>query len=114
MITQQVKTTDIFLGTVVKHTHPEVVALVNNPSSGGGMTWSIITNDADAVNNNGYFIDATNNTVTLTLPVTPTINQQVGVRVLDITNTVTIARNGSNIEKSATDLVINVAGTGIT
>ena len=82
--------------------------------SGGGMTWEILETSGNAVNGHGYFIDATSRSIDLTLPSSPSINNIVGVRVLDISNTVTILRNGENIEKIASDLIINVAGTGIT
>lgn len=81
-------------------------------TGGGGTTWNVITDSTSAVVSNGYFIDSTSNVVTLTLPATPTIGQQVSVRVLDMTNTITIDGNGENIEGSASDLVLDVPMTG--
>ena len=82
--------------------------------TGGGMTWAVITGNTSATNNNGYLIDATSGAVTLTLPSTPSVGNQVGVRVLNLTNTVTIARNGSNIEGVAQDLTIDIPRSGFT
>ncbi len=84
------------------------------PQGGAGlsMSWSIITNNALATDLMGYMIDATSNTVTLTLPALPVMGTQVGFRALSIDNTVTIAANGNKIEGVAADLVIDVANTG--
>ena len=85
------------------------VVMAGGAAANRGLTWSTITNNANAAKNNGYFIDATSNTVTLTFPATPADGDQVGVRALSIANTVTMGRNGSNIEKVAADLVIDTA-----
>jgi len=79
---------------------------------GGGMAWSVITGNTTATSDNGYGIDASSNAVTLTLPGTPAVGTQVAFRVLDKTNTVTIARVGSYIEGVASDLVLDIAGSG--
>jgi hypothetical protein len=77
-------------------------------AGGSGLTWEIISSDDTAVSNEGFFIDGSSNTVTLTLPATPSVDDKVGVRVLDTSFTVTIARNGVNIEGFASDLVIDI------
>lgn len=71
---------------------------------GGGLDWEIITTDTTAQSGKGYLIDASSNTVTLTLPSIPTLNDQIGFYVLDKTNLVTIARNGNNIDEEASDI----------
>ena len=70
----------------------------------GGLTYVEISTDTAAVSGNFYIIDASGGTVTLTLPVTPLVNEKIGYFVLDKTNTVTISRNGSNIKGAAADL----------
>lgn len=83
---------------------------------GGGMSWQVITANTAAVTGNGYLIVASSN-VTLTLPASPSVGDKVGVKDADrkaTTYTLTVARNGSNIEGSATDLVIDTDGSGFT
>jgi hypothetical protein len=76
---------------------------------GGGMSWSAISTNTNAVKDNGYIIDASSGAVTLTLPSSPSVGDSVGYRVTDVTNKVTIGRNGSNIETVAQDYwVLNV------
>lgn len=80
--------------------------------SSGGLTWSAVTTDTAAETLNGYLVDASSNTVDITLPAAPDVGDQVGVRVLDLTNAVTVAANGSNIEGAAEDLVVDIARSG--
>ncbi len=83
-------------------------------SSAGGLTWSIITGDTTAASGNGYFIDASSAPVTLTLPATVALNMQIGIRVINVSNTITIAANGNRIESSTSDLIMNVADSAMT
>lgn len=53
--------------------------------------WNNINSDTTAKIFNGYFIDASSNSVTLTLPSNPYRGHTVAVRVLDRTNSITIA-----------------------
>jgi hypothetical protein len=72
-------------------------------------TWSIITGAQaySATSGDGYFFDSTANAVTLTLP-TPTLGANVRWVTKNVTNTTTVARNGSEkIEGSAGNLVLN-------
>ena len=62
-----------------------------------------------SVSGKTYFIDATSNAVGITLPATPTIGMEVGIITLNTTSAITIYRNGSLIEGSATDLSVDVA-----
>ena len=84
---------------------------------GGGISWSLINSNTNAVKTNGYLVDASGNNVTLTLPPTPSEGDLVGI--CDVynkatTNTITVARNGKNIEGAAEDLVIDSDGSGFT
>lgn len=86
-------------------------------SGGGGLEWGVISSNANAEDGKGYLIDASSGNVTLTLPVTPSEGDTVGVSDYTksaTTNTITIARNGSTIEGSATDLVVDIDGAGFT
>jgi len=84
---------------------------------GGGLSWGIISTNTTAESGNGYLINATSGVVTLTLPASPSEGDAVGVcdyRNMASTNTITIARNSSNIEGAAEDLILNVDGAGFT
>lgn len=82
---------------------------------GGGMAWSLTAIDASATTLHGYLINASAGAINLTLPATPSEGDSVGfcdAYDMATTNVITIARNGSNIEGSATDLTIDVDGAG--
>jgi hypothetical protein len=83
----------------------------------GGLTWSLISTNTTAEVNHGYLINATSGNVELQLPATPTEGDTVGVCDAynqATTNTITVTRNGSNIQGLAEDMVINIAGAGFT
>jgi hypothetical protein len=70
-----------------------------------------------AVAGNGYFVNTTSGAITVTLPATPSAGDLVGIK--DYANTantnyITIDRNGSNIQGTANNFTISVAGTSIT
>jgi hypothetical protein len=73
-------------------------------AAGGGLTFEAITSDTNAVSGKWYIIDASSNTVTLTLPSSPSVDSKVGYLILNADNTVTIARNGSKIKGADLDL----------
>ena len=80
-----------------------------------GITWNVISGNTNAVSNNGYLINASAGNITLTLPATPSVGNVVAV--CDVynkasTNVITIARNGSNIEGNASDLILDLDGSG--
>ena len=90
------------------------MTLTSNLYPGGGLTWSKITGNTTAVAGNGYAAIAVAN-LTLTLPATPSAGDEVWF--VDAANkattyTLTIARNGENIESVAQDLVANADGAG--
>ena len=81
-------------------------------SGGGGTSWQVVKTSAfTAVAGEGYFIDTTSAAITMTLPASPSQGDEVSF--IDYagtadTNAITIARNGSNIAGSATDLTVSV------
>jgi hypothetical protein len=80
----------------------------------GGMAWEVISTNTNAVTNAGYLINASSGAITLTLMASPSAGNQVGFSdYYDAaeTNTITIARNGNNINGVAADLVLDVAGS---
>jgi hypothetical protein len=83
---------------------------------GAGLAWELISANDTAVSGEGFLINASSGNVTLTLPASPSEGDTVGVcDVYDkaTTNTITVGRNGSNIEGSASDLVIDIDGSGM-
>jgi len=85
-------------------------------SGGRGLYWTKITANTNAKEGNGYLFSASGN-LTLTLPGSPTEGNKIGVVDADgmaTTHTLTIARNGNNIQGSANDLVIDKDNAGFT
>ena len=79
--------------------------------TGVAMSWSIANSNAVMSVNRGYFVDTTGGAKTMTLPTGVTIGDTV--RINDLagtfgTNNLTVARNGSNIQGVADDLVVSV------
>ena len=69
----------------------------------GSVNWDTTAKTADftAVSGNGYFVNTTSGAVTVTLPASPSAGDIVSVADYAgtaATNTITIARNGSNFE----------------
>ena len=77
----------------------------------GGTSWqAVITSGTTAASaGNGYFCNTTAGAITLTLPGSPTIGDEVSfvdyAGTFD-TNNLTVARNGKNINGSAADLTV--------
>lgn len=79
--------------------------------TGVAMSWSIANSNAVMSVNRGYFVDTSSGAKTMTLPTGVTIGATV--RINDLagtfgTNNLTVARNGSNIQGVADDLVVSV------
>ena len=77
----------------------------------GSVDWqtSIKTSNFTAVSGEGYFVNTTSGAITVTLPASPSSGAIVAVKdyanTAD-TNTITIGRNGSNIDGTAGDPII--------
>jgi len=84
----------------------------------GAVTWDTTakTTGFTAVAGNGYFCNTTSAAFTVTLPSSPTAGDTVGIsdyaNTAD-TNNITIGRNGSNIQGSANDFIINIEGASV-
>jgi len=86
-------------------------------AAGGGISYEIISGNTTAEAAKGYLIDASDNDVTLTLPLTPSEGDTVAAVDLynmATTNTITVGRNGENIEGESQDLIVDVDGAGFT
>jgi len=75
-----------------------------------GTDWqAVVTSNTTMVASRGYFVNTTGGAITMTLPASPSAGDFV--EVIDYagtagTNNITIARNGSNIGGSASDIAI--------
>jgi hypothetical protein len=85
----------------------------------GTVDWDTTakTSAFTAVSGNGYFVNTTSGAITVTLPASPSAGDIVSISDYAgtaLTNNITIARNGSNINGAASDQLINKNNSGIT
>ena len=83
----------------------DTLGLINDTTTSTGIT----TKTADyPITEDDYTIlaDATSGTVTITLPASPNQGQIFNIKCINATFTCTIARNGNNIDGSASDLTL--------
>ena len=84
----------------------------------GAVTWDTTakTSGFTAVSGNGYFCNTTSAAFTVTLPSSPSAGDIVGIKdyanTAD-TNAITIGRNGSNINGTAADYLMNIEGLSV-
>jgi hypothetical protein len=84
----------------------------------GSVTWDTTakTSGFTAVSGNGYFCNTTSSAFTVTLPSSPSAGDIVGIKdyanTAD-TNTITIGRNGSNIQGVADDFKLEIEGGAV-
>lgn len=111
--------TDITLGA-----SGDTVSLASGASQTGfGRTgtvdWDTTKKTADftATNGDGFFVDSSSSTITVTLPASPSAGNIVSVSDYNgsaVTNNITIARNGSNINGNASNYLISRANSAVT
>ena len=85
----------------------------------GTVDWQTTKKTASftAANGEGYFVDTSGGAVTMTLPASPSAGNIVSVSDYNGsagTNTITIARNSSNINGDASDYLITKADSAVT
>jgi hypothetical protein len=84
----------------------------------GGTSWQAVkTSGFTAVAGEGYFVNTTSGAITVTLPSSASIGDEVSI--IDYagtadTNNITIGRNSHNIQGSAADLTVSVERAGFT
>src|SRR6056300_330626 len=98
------------------------ISLGDTAEISAGTSWqTVVTADGSttttAVAGNGYFIDTTSATHTITLPGSPTLGDEVSI--IDYagtfdTNALTVGRNGNPIQGSAADLTVSTERAGFT
>jgi hypothetical protein len=86
--------------------------VIDNGAVEGVLSWQAVkTGNFTAVSGEGYLINTTSGAITMTLPASPTIGDEVSfidyAGTFD-TNNLTIGRNSKNIQGSAADLTVSV------
>ena len=83
-----------------------------------GTSWQAEkTTSFTAVAGEGYFVNTTSGAITVTLPASPSLGDEVSI--IDAsgtadTNNITVGRNSENIQGSAADLTISTERAGLT
>jgi hypothetical protein len=86
-------------------------------AAGGGTTWNEATSNTTMVAGNGYFVDTSSSAITMTLPASPTLGDEVSI--IDgagnaATNNITVGRNSEKIQGDAEDMVVDVSEAAFT
>jgi hypothetical protein len=82
-----------------------------------GLLWEVQNSDFNATAGTGYMIDASANTVTATMPASPSIGHSIAFcdyKDQATTYAITIEGNTKNIEGSSGDFLLDVNGAGFT
>ena len=83
-----------------------------------GTSWQTEkTSSFTAVAGEGYFVNTTSGAITVTLPASPTLGDEVSIidaSATADTNNITVGRNSENIQGSAADLTISTERAGLT
>ena len=120
-IITQTNSTTLTIGT----SGDTVILAAGATSSGFGATYNGAVNwdttkktaNFTAVSGNGYFVDTNTTAITVTLPATPSAGDIVAIKdyanTAD-TNSITINRNGSNIDGAGSNPVITNEGGSVT
>ena len=91
---------------------PQGVTGPQGPSgpSGPYVVWSVVSTATTCAVWNGYFVDTSSYPITMTLPASATVGQQIRFNDLAgtfATNAMTVARNGHKIQGVADDLLVS-------
>jgi hypothetical protein len=86
-------------------------------AAGGGTTWNEATGNTTMVAGNGYFVDTSSSAITMTLPASPSLGDEVSI--IDgagnaATNNITVGRNSEKIQGDAEDMVVDVSEAAFT
>ena len=93
-------------------------ATVNLPVGAAGTAWQAVkTSSFTAVAGEGYFVNTTGGVITVTLPASATIGNEIAI--IDYagtadTNNITIARNGHKIQGASSDMTVSTERAAFT
>jgi hypothetical protein len=94
------------------------VALGGSVDISAGTSWQAEkTSSFTAVAGEGYFVNTTSGAITVTLPASPSLGDEVSIIDASATadsNNITVGRNSENIQGSAADLTISTERAGFT
>ena len=86
--------------------------------TGTGISWQTVkTSDFTATANEGYFVDTSSGAITVTLPASPSLGDEVAIvdyAASADTSNITIDRNGSPINGGTDNLVVSTERAGFT
>lgn len=81
-------------------------------ASGSDFNYTEITTSQPLTSNDGYIFNSASGAITATLPSSPAVGEFINITFnKNNGNNLTIARNGSNIDSLAEDLICDVSGT---
>ena len=93
-------------------------ATVNLPVGAAGTAWQAVkTSSFTAVAGEGYFVNTTGGVITVTLPASATIGNEIAI--IDYagtadTNNITIGRNGHKIQGASSDMTVSTERAAFT
>ena len=93
-------------------------ATVNLPVGAAGTAWQAVkTSSFTAVAGEGYFVNTTSGVITVTLPASATIGNEIAI--IDYagtadTNNITIGRNSHKIQGAASDMTVSTERAAFT
>jgi|TARA_R110001592_G_scaffold95678_1_gene275505 hypothetical protein len=104
-------------GTIWYNTSSSIIYLYNGSTDVSllpvALSWITKTGTYTAINGDRIFVDTSGGAVTITLPASPTVGDQVNFvdsRYTFDTNALTVGRNSSKIANATADLVVNTEG----
>jgi hypothetical protein len=105
--------------TFVTAPNSGIVIQIRELAAGGssGATYESASANVTAVANTKYILDTSTTAITITLPTSPTLGQEIGI--LDgtgnaATNTITVFGNGANIQGAAGNMTVSTARAAFT
>ena len=95
----------------------EITTINGGTAGASGYVYQSINSNTSAIKGVRYIVDTSSTAVTITLPTTATLGDEIGI--IDGTgnsgtNNITVNRNGSNIEGAASNLVVNTSRSAFT
>jgi len=84
--------------------------------AGSGLSWKVVSSNTSAESGNGYIVNTNSGEISITLPGTPEVGDQVGISDYNsgfLTNNCVLLRNGNKIMGLSEDFVCDVDNMSI-